>query len=116
MLARGDGHTDKAAGLAGKKVDNFWRNFLSSDHEVSLVFSVLIIHEDDHLTFAYVVQYVWNGIEGHLNSPGLALIFTSFYDLAFSTSQSLRQLLHHRLCKAPRHHAVCRNDALRALA
>ena len=74
----GDGHANQTAGLTGKEVDNFWRDFLGSDYKVSLVFPVLIIHEDDHLTFANVVQDIWNGIEGHLNSPALARSFTAF--------------------------------------
>ena len=74
----GNGHTNQTAGLTGKEVDNFWRDFLGSDYKVSLVFPVLIIHEDDHLTFANVVQDIWNGIEGHLNSPALARSATAF--------------------------------------
>jgi len=39
---------------------------------------ILMDDEDDHLTFANVVQDIWNGIEGHLNSPALARSFAAF--------------------------------------
>ena len=74
----GDRHANQTASLTGEEVDNLWRDFLGSNYEVSLVFPVLIIHEDDHLTFANVVQNIWNGIEGHLNSPALTRSFTAF--------------------------------------
>ena len=59
---RRDGHTDKAAGFACEEVDNLRSYFLCRNHEITLVFTVLVIHKNDHLSFANIVQNVWNRI------------------------------------------------------
>jgi hypothetical protein len=59
---RRDGHTDKAAGFAREEVDNLRSYFLRRNHEIPLVFTVLVIHKNDHLSFANIVQNVRNRI------------------------------------------------------
>ena len=59
---RRDGHTDKTAGFAREEVDNLRSYFLRRNHEITLVFTVLVIHKNDHLSFANIVQNVWNRI------------------------------------------------------
>ena len=53
---RHDGHANQTAGLCGKKIDDFWRYFLRRDNQVTLVFAILVIHQDDHPARADIVE------------------------------------------------------------
>ena len=53
---RSDGHANQAAGLGRKKINNFWRDFFSRDDQVTLIFSILVIHQDDHAAGTDVVE------------------------------------------------------------
>ena len=44
----GEGKADKAAAIAGHKVDGFGRDVLSRQRQVALVFAILVVNDDDH--------------------------------------------------------------------
>ena len=53
-----DRHADQAAGFGSEEVDDFGGDLLSCNDQVTLIFAILVIHQDDHLTFANVIDDV----------------------------------------------------------
>ena len=53
---RHDRHANQTAGLRGKKIDDLWRDFFRCDDQVTLVFSIFVIHQDDHAARADIVE------------------------------------------------------------
>ena len=55
---RSDWHTDQTAGFTGEEIDDFRRDFLGGDDQITLVLAVLVVHQDDHLAITDVVKDV----------------------------------------------------------
>ena len=58
-----NGQADQAAGLPGKKRDVLGRDDVSRDDEVTFVFTVLVIHDDDHFTLAQLIKNLFYGVQ-----------------------------------------------------
>ena len=50
------GHADQAATMAGHEVDIFRTHVAGRHDQVTLVFAVLVIHQDDHATVANILD------------------------------------------------------------
>ena len=52
----GQGQADQAPALARHEVDRLRRHLLGREHEVALVLPVLVVHDDDELARAQVLD------------------------------------------------------------
>jgi len=54
--------------MRGHEVDHVRSDFLRGNDQVSLIFPILVIHQDDALSFLDVANRIFNGIEriGHV--------------------------------------------------
>ena len=53
---RSDGHADQSAGFRGEEIDDLRRYFFGGDNQIAFVFTILIIHQDDHSAGADVIE------------------------------------------------------------
>ena len=62
----GDGHTDQTAGFTGKERDNFRCGRFRGDNQVTLVFAVFVIHQDDHFSGADIIEDIRDATQCHV--------------------------------------------------
>ena len=58
-------HANQPTTEAGHEVDSLWRTVLCGHHQVTFVFPVLIVHQDNHLALTDIVDNVFNAIQCH---------------------------------------------------
>jgi hypothetical protein len=56
-------HTDQSAAMFRHEIDGFWSNKLRGHDQVTFVFSIRIIHDDNHPALLQVSDYRFNGIK-----------------------------------------------------
>ena len=56
---------DHSAGVRHHEIDRRRRDLLRGHHQVSLVFAIFIVHEDDHSSRLQFFENLWNWAEGH---------------------------------------------------
>ena len=53
--------------MLGHKIDMLRRTMLGGDDEITFILAIFIVHDDDHLAFANVVDQFLCGIKSHRN-------------------------------------------------
>ena len=60
-----EGEADEAPAVLGHEIDGFGGDELRGHEEIALVFTVLVVDEDDHLAVFDIIDCVWNGADCH---------------------------------------------------
>jgi hypothetical protein len=61
----GNGKADEPASMSGEKSDMFWRHDIGGDDQVTLIFTILVVHNKDHLSLAKIIQDLFYSIYLH---------------------------------------------------
>src|SRR2546427_1006139 len=59
------GQADQASPVHGHEVDGLWRDFLGRHDEVTFIFAVFVIHQDDHVAISDVSKGVFDRVKFH---------------------------------------------------
>ena len=68
----GQGHADQTTAVLGHEVDRLRGGRFRGDDQIALVFTVLIIHDDDHAALAQIFDDFFSSIQCHLVATGSA--------------------------------------------
>src|SRR5258708_2727710 len=63
----GQGHANQSASIRRHEINDFWRYHFRCADEIPFVFSVLVVNDDNHSTFADVRSGLLNGGKGHID-------------------------------------------------
>ena len=61
----GHGHADQSTAILGHEIDGLGGHMLGGHDQITLVFPVFIIHQDNHLALADVFDQFFNTVELH---------------------------------------------------
>ena len=64
-LFRGQRQTDQTATIFGHEVDEFRRGRLGRQCQITLVLTVFVVYQDDHLSLADILNCLFNSCYGH---------------------------------------------------
>ena len=58
-------HADQAAGMCCHKINCFRGNFISGNNDVTFIFTILIIHHNDHFPLPNILYCIFNFAKFH---------------------------------------------------
>ena len=54
---------NEASSVCGHEVDHFWGRVTGCDQEVALIFTVLIVNDNNHFSSSNGFNCLWNGVQ-----------------------------------------------------
>ncbi|MNQ88269.1 hypothetical protein D3C85_1035260 [compost metagenome] len=74
----GQGQADQPPCFTGHEADGLGVAAFGGDQQVAFVFAVFVVHQQDHLALAVVLENVFDAVEGHC---GVLAVWVRFYGI-----------------------------------